>query len=232
MSPKNSTFPSEATHGRINRATYLGILEGDSLDMNRSALSLIVRSIAVILPLTFSVVSAAAQGVTVIADFAQTPTDAFAPSSPLVFDEAGNLYGVVISSGVANSGSVFELTEKPDGVWARRDLYNFTGGADGRSPGGPLVLDAAGNVYGATEGGGDNYQGTVFELSPSRNGSWTETVLHSFGGYFDGELPQGGVIFDGAGNLYGATSAGGVYGYGSIFQLTPGRRQLEGIRDL
>jgi hypothetical protein len=57
----------------------------------------------------------------------------------------------------------------------------FTGGEG--SPQGSLVLDAAGNLYDATVDGGDNFQGTVFELSPSGDGTWTKTVLYSFGGY-------------------------------------------------
>jgi hypothetical protein len=93
-------------------------------------------------------------------------------------------------------------------------LYTFQGGSDGSSPIGDLIFDSAGNLYGTTQYGGggscslNGYQGcgTVFELSPNGNGGWTETILYSFQDSSDGEQPSAGLIFDGAGNLYGTTS--------------------------
>jgi uncharacterized repeat protein (TIGR03803 family) len=201
--------------------------------MTKSTLSLIVRSIAAILPLTFYSAAVVAQTNTLItlSDFGQTPTDGFPPQSPLVFDKAGNLYGVTFYGGSANFGTVFELTKKLDGVWARKTLYTFTGRADGGNPIGALVLDAAGNLYGTTEYGGASktheFQGygEVFELSPRGDGTWTEAVLYSFLGDPDGHYPQNGAIFDSAGNLYGTTAEGGAYGGietgGTIFELMP-----------
>jgi uncharacterized repeat protein (TIGR03803 family) len=196
--------------------------------MKKIALSLIVRSIAAILPLTLAAASAPAQGVTVLTDFGRSRTDGYLPASPLVFDHAGNLYGTTSYGGPANLGTVFELTKKPDGVWARKTLYSFPGGADGALPSGALVLDAAANLYGTTQytSGVYNGNGTVFELSPRSDGSWKETVLYNFAGSSDGGLPQGGVIFDSAGNLYGTTSYGGAHetntvNGGTIFELTP-----------
>jgi uncharacterized repeat protein (TIGR03803 family) len=202
--------------------------EREELDMKKFALALALRSIAAILPLTLSTAAVVAQtgGVTVIADFGQTPTDGTGLNSPLVFDKAGNLYGVTYGGSPANAGTVFELTQKPDGVWARKVLHNFTGGADGGTPIGALVLDAAGNLYGTAAVGGKYDGGTVFELSPRSDGPWKETVLHNFTGYPDGNYPLGGVIFDSAGNLYGTTIYGGAQGSvfpngGTIFKLTP-----------
>jgi uncharacterized repeat protein (TIGR03803 family) len=102
-------------------------------------------------------------------------------------------------------------------------LYNFTGGSDGGSPNSHLTSDAAGNLYGTTFGGGAFLVGTVFELSPNGGGGWSETVLHSFGGgNSDGYLPNYSyVIFDKAGNLYGTAYAGGRYGCGVVFELSP-----------
>jgi uncharacterized repeat protein (TIGR03803 family) len=104
-------------------------------------------------------------------------------------------------------------------------LYKFSGGADGASPNG-LVFDKLGNLYGTTRAGGVTGNGTVFKLEPHPNGTWTQTVLHSFRGP-DGASPFAGLIFDGAGNLYGTTAQGGpacIYatgGCGVVFKLKP-----------
>jgi uncharacterized repeat protein (TIGR03803 family) len=100
-------------------------------------------------------------------------------------------------------------------------LYKFTGGYDGGIPYSGLVFDTAGNLYGTTTYGGINvFYGAVFELTRV-NGKWKEHVLYSFKGGKDGSYPQAGVVFDSAGNLYGATSYQGTYGYGTVFKLTP-----------
>jgi uncharacterized repeat protein (TIGR03803 family) len=107
-------------------------------------------------------------------------------------------------------------------------LYAFNGGKDGFLPFATLIFDAGGNLYGATNSGG-NYQcdpyfgcGTVFELQPGAQGKWSKTVLHTFSGK-DGAYPSASLIFDTAGNLYGTTlSGGGADGYGTVFKLAPG----------
>jgi uncharacterized repeat protein (TIGR03803 family) len=95
---------------------------------------------------------------------------------------------------------------------------------DGGEPDGGLIFDGQGNLYGTTFEGGNSGQGrgTVFELSPASDGSWTETVLYSFTGGQDGRNPIGRVIFDPQGNLYGTTEYGGVNDFGTVFKLTPG----------
>jgi uncharacterized repeat protein (TIGR03803 family) len=101
-------------------------------------------------------------------------------------------------------------------------LYNFNGGVTGSEPGSNLILDAAGNLYGTSPRGGATDYGVVFELSPQTGGGWTEQVLHSFSNNgHDGILPQGGLIFDAGGNLYGTTSGGGVHKGGTVFELAP-----------
>jgi hypothetical protein len=103
-------------------------------------------------------------------------------------------------------------------------LYAFTGGADGGQPYAGVVLDASGNLYGTTAGGGRG-SGVVFELTPT-SGGWSESTLHSFTGGPDGGIPVDALIFDAAGNLYGTTNVGGVScghngGCGVAFELSP-----------
>jgi len=139
------------------------------------------------------------------------------PTVGLIFDKAGNLYGTTVYGG---HGVVFKLTPNPDGSWTESELHTFTGVADGDWPNG-LVFDAAGNLYGTTAYGGSSLFGIVFKLTPNPDGSWTESVLHSFVGGLDGESPVAGLILDAAGNLYGTASGAGVSGHGVVFKLTP-----------
>jgi uncharacterized repeat protein (TIGR03803 family) len=104
-------------------------------------------------------------------------------------------------------------------------LYSFTGKTDGQFPGGGVIFDAAGNLYGTTFLGGASGFGTVFELSPNPGGTWTETVLYSFRGGLDAANPDASTLtFDKAGNLYGETAVGGndrCGGCGVVFELSP-----------
>ena len=110
------------------------------------------------------------------------------------------------------------------GTWNVSVLYNFeASGDDGQRPEAEVVLDSAGNLYGTTFLGGAHGYGTVFKLSPS-GGGWTETVLHTFADDGDGCGPYGGLVFDRAGNLYGATSGATTYYVcrsGTVFELSP-----------
>lgn len=83
-----------------------------------------------------------------------------------------------------------------------------------------VIFDASGNLYGETISGGKDNDGVVFELSPMADGTWAETVLHSFSGS-DGSGPSYGLIFDPSGNLYGTAAGGGAYGNGTVFEITP-----------
>jgi uncharacterized repeat protein (TIGR03803 family) len=98
-----------------------------------------------------------------------------------------------------------------------KNLYTFTGGADGGWPAGNLIADKSGNLYGTTSVGGPNGAGTVFKLAPDG----TETVIYHFTGATDGDLPMSGLLMDSAGNLYGVTEIGGANGAGNVFKVSP-----------
>ena len=104
-----------------------------------------------------------------------------------------------------------------------RVLHSFQG-ADGVNPGGGgLIFDTAGNLYGTSGGGGADGDGTVFELSHRTGRGWALKVLYSFQWYTDrtdGAAPEGGLIFDGSGNLYGTTVVGGTDFKGTVFELS------------
>ena len=145
------------------------------------------------------------------------------PAAGLIFDAAGNLYGTTNRGGTHDFGTVFELTPNAGGGgWTETVLYHFSNYPDGAYPVAGLIFDAAGNLYGTTGGGGTRDVGTVFELTPKAGGGWTETVLYNFSTKGPvGAYPYAGLIFDGAGNLYGTTSEGGTRGVGTVFELTP-----------
>jgi uncharacterized repeat protein (TIGR03803 family) len=169
---------------------------------------------------------------TVLYSFITNGIDGFFATGGLVFDAAGNLYGTTQFGGTGNCtngfgcGTVFELSPSAGGSWTETILHDFQG-TDGWEAHAGLIRDAAGNLYGTTANGGAYSQGTVYELSPGTNGSWTLKTLHSFTGGSDGGAPLGGVILDAAGNLYGTTTAGGggttacTYGCGTVFELSP-----------
>jgi uncharacterized repeat protein (TIGR03803 family) len=164
----------------------------------------------------------------VLHSFNNDGTDGYSPTSGLVFDAAGNLYGTTTVGGVYDWGSVFELVAGVGGQWTEHVLHSFQNdGNDGTVPFlGTLIFDGSGNLYGTTTQGGGGQGctfgcGTVFELTPGANGQWTEKILHRFVGD-DGSQPQSGLIWDTHGNLYGTTWAGGTAGFGAVFELSPG----------
>jgi len=148
------------------------------------------------------------------------------PSSPVVLDAEGNVYGTTLYGGITNSafpngcGVLYEVAA----TGHESTLYTFKGPAngmnDGASPSGDLVLDAAGNLYGTTYTGGTyyNYRGMVYKVDPAGQ----ETVLHSFTGSLDdGFYPLTGLMMDASGNLYGTTSLGGPADLGTVYQVNP-----------
>jgi uncharacterized repeat protein (TIGR03803 family) len=140
------------------------------------------------------------------------------PECGLVMDSDGNLYGTAVNGGDLNQGVVFKV--KPNGT--EKVLHSFAGSSvgDGNLPISSLIMGADGNLYGTTPTGGSGTNaGTVFKLTLKGK----EDVLHSFAGADDGASPIGSLVMDATGNLYGATSAGGLgdASVGTVFKLTP-----------
>jgi uncharacterized repeat protein (TIGR03803 family) len=146
-------------------------------------------------------------------------TDGDEPAESVTLDPAGNLYGATVSGGSLNLGMAFELVHS-SGDWTEVNLHNFGGVDDGRTVYTTLVRASDGALYGTTNLGGTHNYGTLFQLVQQEDGSWAETVLHDFNNDgVDGYYPNGGVILDAAGNLYGTTGAGGLYGFGTVFKF-------------
>jgi uncharacterized repeat protein (TIGR03803 family) len=166
----------------------------------------------------------------------ENSSDGGYPSSGVVFDAAGNMYGETSYGGSftcskVGCGVIFELTPQAGATWSEKTAYTFDSlnGRTGDSPAGGLVLDAAGNLYGTTVVGGvatchnlPDSCGTIFELSPSMS----FRLLGSFNGT-DGAYPYAGPIIDRKGNIYGTASQGGDFtcgvsnGCGTVFEFTP-----------
>jgi uncharacterized repeat protein (TIGR03803 family) len=148
------------------------------------------------------------------------------PGAKLTFDKQGNLYGTTSTDGAFGFGTTFKLTPTAHGHWKYSVLYNFRVGFQGSSLNSGLLIDAAGNLYGAIGAGGIGDCsgagcGLVYKLTPGKNGRWTFTALHRFRGAHDGGQPNGDLIFDSKGNLYGTVGMGGVGGAGGVFEITP-----------
>ncbi|MFZ0805902.1 MAG: choice-of-anchor tandem repeat GloVer-containing protein [Candidatus Sulfotelmatobacter sp.] len=166
----------------------------------------------------------------VLYSFNPNGVDGFGPTSGIIFDKAGNIYGTTEFGGTGSCtngfgcGTVFELSPTGEPTWKETVLHDFVG-TDGWQIHPGLVMDSNGNLYGMATNGGSYKNGTIFEMSPG-TGGWTFNVLHQFTGGSDGGVPFQGLTLDGAGNLYGAASLGGGkstacrYGCGLIFKLS------------
>jgi hypothetical protein len=207
--------------------------------------------------LALSVPASAAWKEKVLYSF-QGGTDGSVPIGSLIRDSAGNIYGATEQGGATTCrsplpcGTVFQLVppQQKGGAWTETILYSFPTSKQGYLPTGDLVFDESGNLYGATIFGGtkgttcDGFYGgqcgVVFEISPpkQKGGAWTQKVLHNFPGTAsgkqdgDGAEPNGGLVLDSKGTIYGTSYFGGngtavcgSIGCGTIFSLTPPTKQ-------
>jgi hypothetical protein len=171
-------------------------------------------------------------------------------SGGLVTGPGGVLYGLTepypviypnVTCNTAPCGSAYALTPPTEGQtsWTKTTLYSFAGGVDGSFPTGTLLMGKGGVLYGTTISGGLTTSprcrpagcGTVFSLTPpsGNNTSWTKTTLWIFSDH-DGAVPNGSLVADASGNLFGLTNSGGdrhadcvpALGCGAAYELSPG----------
>jgi uncharacterized repeat protein (TIGR03803 family) len=143
-----------------------------------------------------------------------------ASAGRLIFDRAGNIYGVTTVGGANGKGVVFEISYS-GGAWTLNPLYAFKDQPDGALPYGGLIFGNDGNLYGTTYYAGVHDWGTVYKLTRA-SGTWKETVLYSFKNGADGASAISTLVTDKAGNLYGTSSEGGTgCSCGVIFKLAP-----------
>ena len=162
-------------------------------------------------------------------------SDGAVPIGDLVFDQPGAIYGATLYGGLPadcqgrGCGVVYKLA-RSNGSWAETALYSFTGGSDGGHPGGGVIFDQVGNLYGVASDGGasscdsgdSSHCGTVYQLAPSGSG-WAENTIFDFSTCCV-LYPVGGLVFDAYGNLYGASYAspnpfGNKFVPGSVYEI-------------
>lgn len=143
------------------------------------------------------------------------------PRSAPILDRAGNLYGTTYAGGNFDSNGICNyagcgVVYKLDTAGNETPLYSFNGQPDGQGLVGGVVSDSSGNLYGTTAYGGTNGYGTVFVIGAAGG----EKILQSFTGGADGGVPNGGLVIDKKGNLYGTTYVGGSAGLGTVFHVS------------
>lgn len=206
------TYPSQITIGP-NGIPYGAELEGGSFSQGTlySLLPPLNATIAVNSPWTYNLIYTFGNG-----------NDGTYPHK-IIFDTAGNIFGVTGRGGTSNDGTVYELSRSGQS-WTENILYNFAGGADGYLPK-EVVFDDSGDLYGVTEQGGNPgcspFQGcgTIFKMTRSESG-WTKTILHAFDQNTEGGYPSP-LLRDSSGNLFGVTSQNGPNNFGVIWELSP-----------
>jgi uncharacterized repeat protein (TIGR03803 family) len=197
-------------------------LEAEVATVRLSRLTIVFLAVFAAISLVAS--SAWAGGATVAYSFEGDEGGEY-PSTDLVIDSAGNLYGTTVQGGDFGGGTVFQLAPSIGG-WTHAVLYSFKGGADGGQPYGGVALDAQGNLYGTAVVGGtftgshcvESGCGVAYKLTKSGS-TWTQHVIHTFTGGADGYGPGAGLTVGADGSVYGMTPTGGGHGLGVIYQM-------------
>jgi uncharacterized repeat protein (TIGR03803 family) len=171
---------------------------------------------------------AVAQTYTVLHNF--NGLDGAYPQAGLTMAGVGNLYGTGYQGGEYGWGSVFRLRWSGS-AWVFSDIYNFQGGNDGYYPISRLIVGPNSSLYSTTLGGGGGFCngdgcGTFFKLQPpltpckTARCDWTKTILYRFTDFHGERNPNGDLLFDSSGNVYGTCRTGGQFGLGEIYELT------------
>jgi uncharacterized repeat protein (TIGR03803 family) len=164
--------------------------------------------------------------------FTDAKGDGGMPSSGVVLDNAGNVYGMTQYGGnglcesssegfgyMYGCGVVYEFTPHSDGSWSETIVYNFVrGGGFGVFPSGELFLGAANHLFGVTADGGDGI-GAVFELEDTKKRGWQQSEAHIFYAGVDGVNPTGRLVADANGDLFGVTVRGSSTNVGIVFEV-------------
>jgi uncharacterized repeat protein (TIGR03803 family) len=151
------------------------------------------------------------------------------PSSDLTIDSTGALYGTTYVGGDSRCvcGVIYKLVPpaQKGGAWTEQVLHAFTsGGIDGRLPNAAVALNSQGIIYGVTQQGGAWDSGVLYQIRPGSGGTFVETVLYSFGNIGDASTPNGPLVMDSTGALYGVTSLGGAFNQGTVVKFVPPAR--------
>lgn len=196
---------------------------------SRAATPALVLTLIVLL-LLLAIPVAQAQTFQVLHRFRSSLGGGGNPYAGLTIAANGTFYGTTSTGGTHDYGTVFKFAQAGTG-WLLTPIYSFSSGSDGFSPTSRVVFGPDGSLYGNTPVGGnsspncDSGCGTVFQLQPPLSGcktplcSWRKTTIYSFSGT-DGGYPEGDVVFDAAGNIYGVTQVGGQYDAGVAYKLS------------
>ena len=167
---------------------------------------------------------------TTIHVFQPNSSDGVIPSSGVVLDAAGDVYGMTLwggtgacrgraFAGIPGCGTIYELKPGSRGSWTETILYDFDRGCgSGVYPSGGVLFDEAGHVLGTSQVGG-NGLGTVLELRNTQRSGWQQGILHRFFGPPDGDFPVGRLVEDARGDLFGVAYYGGANRDGTVFQM-------------
>ena len=136
------------------------------------------------------------------------------PEGGVTVDADGDLFGTTDAGGINNEGTVYEIAAGSAAITTLASISGSGGSFDEEG----VALDSGGDLFGATDAGGTNGYGAVYEIA---NGSKTFTTVASFNGS-DEVLPEGGVTFDPSGDLFGTTNLGGAFNEGTVFEIAAG----------
>jgi uncharacterized repeat protein (TIGR03803 family) len=200
------------------------MLASDARQSNFSGMDLYTALVALTTAMLLLVAATQvqAQTFTILHNF--SGPDGEAPWAGVTLDRAGRIYGTTFDGGTVNQGVIYRLSPSPGG-WTETVLYSFNG-SEGGSVMSRVVFGPDSVLYGTTPNYGPHNAGTVFKLTPPPTACeavmcpWTKTVLYAFTAGSDGGYPQGDLLFDAAGNIYGVAAGGGTQGYGVVYKLT------------